>query len=124
MLLPTYSLPLPIELCRKVASYLLHPATNVKQHVKMQQQYMLERLEAAILMLDRWGYTNQREFEDLKMDVYKVGCVQKVLERDPTFAIKALVWTSTMRIAYLSGSSCTPAYMQELRVWPNKFACD
>ncbi len=118
--LPTYALPLPIEVCRQVASFLVHPVTNAKDHAQMQHAYMLERVEESIQFLRRWRYENQRQFRDWKMDLYKVGCIQKVLERDPNFGVKALKWTSRMSIAYLSGSICTPAYTAELKVWPRK----
>lgn len=119
--LPTYALPLPIEVCRHVASFLVHPVTNVKDHARMQHAYMLERLEESIQFLRRWRYENQRQFQDWKMDLYKVGCIQKVLERDPNYGVKALKWTSRMSITYLSGSICTPTYTAELKVWPRKY---
>ena len=42
--LPTYVLPLPLEVAREVATYLLHPNTIVQRYTEMQRQYISARI--------------------------------------------------------------------------------
>ena len=51
LVLPTYSLQLPIELCHRIARFLHHPHTVVKNYLDIQRKYIVNRIEFTLQQL-------------------------------------------------------------------------
>ena len=128
LVLPTYVLPLPMELCRKVAGYLLHPATIVRRYEDMQRVYISSRISSAMDCLE--SRYDQYEIIDYMSAWYLLGRIRRSLNRKHNLFTSVMHLTNIMgsatstsvssvdaHIRELSTRSTWPVYLQELKVW-------
>ena len=122
--LPSYVLPLPMELNHHVMTFLLHPDTNLRHHIEIQRKYILTRLDRMIQRLERTGgrqWNHDEEFQYLS-SAHVLGRMARVIRRKKDLCgVIATVWTT--RYAFpsrtkeiLRTASC-PEYTRELKLW-------
>ena len=128
MILPTYVLPLPIEMCRKVASYLLHPGTIVRRYTAMQRAYISDRIEETMNELEK--RYDRYDLMDYMSAWYLLGRIRRTMWRQQRLTSEIVRLTNTMgpatstsitsvdaHIRELSNRSTWPIYLLELKTW-------
>ena len=93
--LPTYVLPLPLEVAREVATYLLHPNTIVQRYTEMQRQYISARIQHTKTELEL-QYDNYNVMNFLSA-WYILERIQRCMYRKPSPVISILKLTSQVR---------------------------
>lgn len=128
LVLPTYVLLLPMEMCRKVAQYLLHPATIVRRYEDMQRAYISSRIDDTMSVLEK-NY-DRYEIMDYMSARYLLGRIRRAMWRKQRLTSDIVRLTNTMgaasstsvssvdaHIRELSTRSTWPVYLLELKVW-------
>ncbi|MBA59072.1 MAG: hypothetical protein CMQ40_07850 [Gammaproteobacteria bacterium] len=128
MILPTYVLPLPMEVCRKVAGYLLHPNMIVRRYADQQRAYISDRIEETMHELEK--KFDQYDIMDYMSAWYLLERIRRIMWRQQRLTSEIVRLTNTMgpvtstsihsvdaHIRDLSIRSTWPIYLLELKTW-------
>ena len=128
LVLPTYVLPLPMDACRVVASYLLHPNMIIRRYADMQRSYISERIARAMDELQE--NFDRYEMMDYLTAWYLLDRIRRAMWRQQKITSSIIRLTSNMgaavtspvdsvdaHIRELSAKSTWPIYLPELKVW-------
>ena len=117
--LPTYVFRnLPIEICRRVASYLHHPITLVRDYLTWQHRYISLRVNSAYNNLTSTLHIDSARYSVATINYYEdvdtLYRMHKFLRRFPTAcAVVAVKWSRDTY--FMDGMCATPPYLRQLK---------
>ena len=121
--LPSYVLPLPIEVSRHIMTFLLHPDTNLRHHIQMQREYILKKMDQTVQQLELNGgraWNHDEEFQFMASAHILSRMARRVRRKKDVCAVVATMWTIRYpfpkRVRDITRTATCPDYVRELKI--------